>query len=457
MNVIGAQDNPMSPEVWEEPDMRQAVAARDISTVYRLLRRVGVSQRQIAALTGQSQSEVSEILKGRQVMAYDVLVRISNGLGIPREYMGLAYGGSTATSAVEKPCGALAEEEESVKRRKFVTHAAAMALGAAVPVVDRSEWFPDPVQTPAPGRIGMSDVKQVEAATRVLRGLDYQFGGGACRDAVVAQFSWSQRLITASGTDVVRKHLFRALADLQNLAGWTTFDIGLLDASRNHFGTALELAKESGDHGLMSNVLYRMGRVYLHHDSADEALKIFQLGQIAAQDSGSELAVAVLCANEAWAYARMGKHELAVKLLGRARDELSRATLDEAPDWAKFFDQNDLSAMIGTVYTELSKTDVKHTAIAIPALTTALAGYTEEMARSRAFNLSALATNLLRQGEVDHGVRVGREAFGMAITLKSARVVDRLEAVEIEAARRAASSDARDLSVHIRRLRVRTD
>ncbi|MDQ3601059.1 MAG: ELYS family protein, partial [Actinomycetota bacterium] len=245
--------------------------------------------------------------------------------------------------------------------------------------------------------------------------------------------------------------------DLQNLAGWTTFDIGLLDASRNHFGTALELAKESGDHGLMSNVLYRMGRVYLHHDSADEALKIFQLGQIAAQDSGSELAVAVLCANEAWAYARMGKHELAVKLLGRARDELSRATLDEAPDWAKFFDQNDLSAMIGTVYTELSKTDVKHTAIAIPALTTALAGYTEEMARSRAFNLSALATNLLRQGEVDHGVRVGREAFGMAITLKSARVVDRLEAVEIEAARRAASSDARDLSVHIRRLRVRTD
>ncbi len=50
MNVIGSQDNPVSPEVWEEPDVRQAVTARDISTVYRLLRRVGVSQRQIAAL-----------------------------------------------------------------------------------------------------------------------------------------------------------------------------------------------------------------------------------------------------------------------------------------------------------------------------------------------------------------------------------------------------------------------
>jgi hypothetical protein len=43
----------------------------------------------------------------------------------------------------------------------------------------------------------------------------------------------------------------------------------------------------------------------------------------------------------------------------------------------------------------------------------------------------------------------------MATTLKSARVVDRLETVEIEAARRATSADARELAVHIRRLRVR--
>ena len=43
---------------------RRALAARDVSAVYRLLTESGVSQRQIADLTGQSQSEVSEILKG---------------------------------------------------------------------------------------------------------------------------------------------------------------------------------------------------------------------------------------------------------------------------------------------------------------------------------------------------------------------------------------------------------
>jgi transcriptional regulator with XRE-family HTH domain len=77
----GSRDNPLPPEGWEDAEMKQVLVDRDISSLYRLLRRAGISQRQIAALTGQSQSEVSEILKGRQVMAYDVLVRISDGLG----------------------------------------------------------------------------------------------------------------------------------------------------------------------------------------------------------------------------------------------------------------------------------------------------------------------------------------------------------------------------------------
>src|SRR5262245_49458633 len=42
-------------------------------------------------MTGQSQSEISEILNGRRVNAYDVLVRIADGLGVPRGHLGLAH------------------------------------------------------------------------------------------------------------------------------------------------------------------------------------------------------------------------------------------------------------------------------------------------------------------------------------------------------------------------------
>ncbi len=452
MNVTGSQDHPVPPQEWEKPDMKRALADHDISTVYRLLRRVGISQRQIAALTGQSQSEVSEILKGRQVMAYDLLARISDGLCIPRGYMGLAFVGATGKSVVGPPDDAAAKEDESVKRRKLLTHGTAVLFGTTVLGADHGEWLPSAIQTPAPSTIGMTDVKQVEAATRAMRALDYQFGGGACRDAVVAQLSWAQRLLSASATDVVRARLFRALGDLQNLAGWTTFDVGLLDSSRSHFAIALEYAKQSGDSGLMSNIMYRIGRIYLHHGEPNDALKWFQLGQLAAQDSGSGLAVSVLCGNEAWAYAMMGKPDLAKKLLIRSRDELARANPDEVPDWAKFYNQTEIHAMIGTVHTELSAFDLRNAATAIPALTEALNRYDHLMGRSAAFNLGMLATNHLRQGDVDQGVQIGRKALAAATGLKSKRVTDRLEPLEL-AAGKFNNSDSRQLAHMIRQHR----
>ncbi len=445
MNVTGSQDARVPSEIWEEPEIKRVLADRDISAVYRRLRRAGISQRQIAALTGQSQSEVSEILKGRQVMAYDVLVRIADGLGIPRGYMGLAYTDATVTSVVGPPDDALAEEDEAVKRRKLLTHGTAVLFGTTVLGADRGEWLPSAIQTPAPSIIGVTDVKQVEAATRAMRDLDYRFGGGACRDAVVAQLSWAQRLLSASGPDVVRVRLFRALGDLQNLAGWTTFDVGLLDSSRSHFATALEYAKQSGDSGLMSNIMYRIGRIYIHNKSPNDALKWFQLGQIAAQDSGSELAVSVLCANEAWAYAMMGKSELAKKLLIRARHELARADLSETPDWARFHDETAMHAMIGCVHTELSAFDVRNAAIAIPALSESLNRRDDTMARNQAFELTMLATSHLRQGNVDLGVQSGRKALALATGLKSKRVTDRLKPLEI-AAGKLNNSDSRQLA-----------
>jgi transcriptional regulator with XRE-family HTH domain len=444
--------------------MRDALAARDISSVYRLLRRVGVSQRQIAAMTGQSQSEVSEILKGRQVMAYDVLARIADGLGIPRGYMGLAYDEATATSVVGRPDGEQAEEDESVKRRKFLGNAAAVMFGAAVLGQEEGQWLPSPVQTPAPGRVGLSDVRQIEASTKALRGLDYQYGGGSCRDAVVAQLSWAQRMLDAQLSDTVQPRLYTAVADLHNLAGWTSFDIDLVDSARFHFLRAMQLAKEAKNNSLMANVLYRMGRIYLEHGAPNDALKLFQLGQIAAQESGSEIAVAVLCANEAWAYAKMGKVEQTQKMMGRAQDEFARANPDNIPSWAKFFTENDVHAMTGVVHFELSRTASgeaegpidrpRHIRLAIPNLQRAVDGYSADMARSQAFNAATLAALHMSEGDVNDGIRLGRQALELAAEVKSARIGARLKPLHQEAIKRANNADSRELAERISRMHV---
>jgi transcriptional regulator with XRE-family HTH domain len=73
----------IDPAWWEQSDMRRVLAARDIGAVYRALRDLGITQRQIAQCTGQSQSEVSEITNGRVVRDYQVLERIADGLSIP--------------------------------------------------------------------------------------------------------------------------------------------------------------------------------------------------------------------------------------------------------------------------------------------------------------------------------------------------------------------------------------
>ncbi|MEV4728459.1 helix-turn-helix transcriptional regulator [Saccharopolyspora sp. NPDC049426] len=454
MNIIGSGGSPVTPDVWNEREMRDALARRDVSEVYRQLRRHGVSQRQIAASTGQSQSEVSEILKGRQVMAYDVLARIADGLGIPRGYMGLAYDGATAMRVAKATNALEAEEDESVKRRKFLSHAAAVTMGAAVFGTEDSAWSPASAQTPAPARIGMTDVQQIQAATKALRDLDYRYGGGTCRDAVVAQLSWAQQLLDSTSSDPVRKQLFVALADMHSLAGWTSFDVGLLDPARSHFGRALEFAKRADDDSLVASVLYRMGRVYLHYQEPNEALKLFQLGQIAAQESGSSLTVAVLCANEAWAYGMLNKPDQVQKMVGRTKDEFARANVDDAPDWVRFFTENDLHGMIGSAHDALAVFDPKkHASIAVAETIKCNEAYGADMQRTHVFGLSLQATNHFRAGDVQEGLKVGRRALQFGERVKSARVADRLKPLELEAGKNRANSDSRDLFEEVRRFR----
>ncbi|MGB3438444.1 MAG: transcriptional regulator, partial [Actinophytocola sp.] len=366
--------------------------------------------------------------------------------------MGLAYDEVTAQRVADSRESPEAEEPEIVKRRKFLAHAAAVAVGTHGLGAHSGSWVSSPVLTPAPGRIGMTDVRQVEAATRALRALDYQYGGGFCRDAVVAQLSWGQQMLSASGSEVVKQRLHVALADLHNLAGWTSFDIGLIDSARNHFGRALELAKAGDSNQLVANILYRMGRVYLEDNAPKAALKIFQLGQTAAQESGSELAVAVIGINQAWACAMMGHEEQAINHIGQAQDEFCRANGGAAADWVKFFNEDDVYAMIGTVHTVLAQqVDPVHTKSAIPALHRAIDSYGDDMARSKTHGLGLLATNHLLEGDIDYGAKVGLQAIDLAQRLRSTRVRRLLMPLFAEAEKRKHNPEAHELSNMISR------
>ncbi len=300
---------------------------------------------------------------------------------------------------------------------------------------------------PAQERVGNRDVEALKTQTKALRAVDYQCGGGMCRDAVVVRIHRGHRMLAMSISEPVRARLFSALADLHNLAAWTCFDSGHAGAAQHHLDVALELATAAEDADLTANIHYRRGRIHLHYGATDEALTQFELGRLAARRAGSKLAASILSANQGWAYAKKGDVNLAVGLMDRAGEEFAEKDEGEPPDWARFFTEIDVSAMAGSVHTDLAlHKGGRHIGLAISALADAVRGYGPEMARSRSLCLAMLATDHVLDGDGDQALAVGVQAIEGAETLESVRTKDRLRPLVQEAAKHPDDPDCRTLS-----------
>lgn len=127
-----------------------------------------MSQRQIAELTDQSQSEVCAILKDRQVVNVHVLRRIADGLGISRERMFLSYG-------EERPDTPSTEEDlaEEVKRRVLITAAMSQPFLSlrGEPII-----LPLPTDDQLPTRLSLAHVQEVRTFTDQLVGRTRYYG-----------------------------------------------------------------------------------------------------------------------------------------------------------------------------------------------------------------------------------------------------------------------------------------
>jgi transcriptional regulator with XRE-family HTH domain len=170
---------PIDPALYRREDVRRVLAERDIGALFRVLRDdAGLTQRMIAELTGMQQSEVSEILKGRRVLAYDVLVRTAERLGIPREFMGLSYGENSAyrgeVTVIDPPEGVTDE----MLRRHFIAGLASTAFGQPLLAGLLDPPPGTAVQPmPLPSRVTSGHVAELRAGTEQLRSLARRYGG----------------------------------------------------------------------------------------------------------------------------------------------------------------------------------------------------------------------------------------------------------------------------------------
>jgi hypothetical protein len=157
-------------------------------------------------------------------------------------------------------------------------------------------------------------------------------------------------------------------------------------------------------------------------------------------------------ANLAWAHAIVGDGRQVTAELARARDEYGRAQTEDPPPWLGFFNSAELQALRGTALAYLPEPTPQQRAEAIEKFSLSSALRELPMARSRAFELTALAWMLLENGDKDQAIRVGHDAVDLAGQIRSQRVIDRLTPLRRALERYTGDDDLRGLSERIRDL-----
>jgi transcriptional regulator with XRE-family HTH domain len=433
---------PVDPALLALPAVRKALARHDIGTVFRVLGDHGWTQREIAEATRMPQSSVSEIVTGRRVSDFRVLVRIADGLGIPRELMGLTSGDTSAYAGVTDPAGEMSEEVRAAMRRRAMLAAAGMAV-AGRPLQDISELgvLPHPAPVPLPSQIFPIHVIKVRDLTRRLNEAGCAYG--ADPEVSSASATWASRLLGVPGAEPVKRALMAAVAELHIHAGWSAFDGGLPDRALYHFNRGLELATQAGDAYLQTMALNRAGLLLVEHGQPNDGLKLLQLGQVKSWDipadqertavigEGSAVAAqACARADSATALFRLGHPNAAERELATSRQLWHPSPTDPA---------GDLDYVAASLALEMGRLDVAEWSAAA-----SVRRWQGGSWRARTGAEILLATIHVRAGEPD-GLTLAHTAITSVSQLTSIRARRRLEPL-VAALHTRPGTDARELA-----------
>jgi transcriptional regulator with XRE-family HTH domain len=416
-------------DLWDRPELRAALRNRDIARVFTAAKSCGLSQRDIGRLTGQSQSEITRIVGGRKVVTIGLLERISDGLDIPRGYLGIAYTEEGDVDHTVPPSSS--REDVSMRRRNFLgTAFGIVVLGKTLSSADLLD-LATIAPTPPPAVIRDEHIVQLRQVTTMLRGHDATHGAGACRDAILAHAEGARALLRSEASESLRRAVLSAVAEAETLAGWAEHDLGNADAALAQLTRALSHTREAGDHAHSAVVLHHLSRVPLDNGTPEDALEYIKLGLGEADESDDLAVAALLRSDQAMAYAHLGPERAgqALTALRRAEDEFGHALDRDVPacDQLGFFDASTLSTVSARVFSALGVHDARYRAASIEQLQRALKGASAERVRQATFNTSWLGAHLLAEGDLTGGVHYGRAAVEMVGKLRSPRLITHLE------------------------------
>ncbi|MGA5081716.1 hypothetical protein ACPC37_29655 [Streptomyces griseoincarnatus] len=332
-------------------------------------------------------------------------------------------------------------------RRGFLGSSLALSAGPSL-IEPMQRWLvpspssplprPEPDVAPssarARGRLSKPELDLLETTTVMFRQWDAQCGGGLRRKAVVGQLHEVTDLLQEPQPDATTKRLFKVAAELAELAGWMSYDVGLQPTAQKYFVLALHAAKEAGERPLGSYVLSNMSRQMIHLGRPEDALELIHLAQYGSRDCASPRVQSMLYAMEARAYANMGQPGRCKRAVRMAEDTFAEADeWDEPdPDWIRFFSEAELYAENSHSFRDLAYVAGRsptYASLAEPLMKRAVELFGQEGGehqRSYALNLIGMATVHLLQREAEQSTVLATEAIKAAKKVRSERVNTRI-------------------------------
>ncbi|MDO0936571.1 helix-turn-helix transcriptional regulator [Streptomyces sp. DG2A-72] len=423
--------------VWNDPDVRNALAAWDFGRASRLIRlRGGLRQGDMAHLTGLSQAFLSMLEKGnRRLTNIDKIIEFLTGLGVPADLVALPLPQAPSPPAQEQSAQFAGDADPSLPwtaarmvaaldtavggsamdRRRFLT-ASGVALTAFMNAWDTAEA--EPLHRAAEGsRLTHDLLDGLQRTTDNLRTMDASDGSGTLTSLGNRHLQFLQHLLEETSYDeATGRRLAAIIADTATQTGWFVFDSGDRDRPLSYLYAALRAAKASQDARLGAGALSYIAIHGYSTGAPHHAVTAAQRARDKIRKLGTPALEAMLLTRQARGHAKLGERQAALAALGRAAELCAQGRSEHDPHWLYWINEGEIHGQAGSCYLDLG--DPRS---AVASFTKAREALNPTDHRTRGLFLSRAATAHIEQGDLEAGCATAHEVLDLAEKLQSAR------------------------------------